>query len=243
MDNRQEWCEIMFDTGLILAGGRGKRLRPLTNAVPKPLLPIGDKPIIQGIIERMERQGIKNIYISVNYKRELIKNYLGDGSKYGVEIKYIEETNFTGTAGCLRLLRDDIQKPFIMSNGDVICDVSYHEIYDFLKNGFDLVVVGVKKEFSIDFGVLDIDQNFELVSWEEKPIIKNIINAGIYAVTPGVLDFIKKLIKYEEYFDMPSLWKEMKKHKMRIGVYIHEGEWYDVGRMKDYMTLNGEELN
>ena len=112
-----------------------------------------------------------------------------------------------------------------------------------MKKGFDLVIVGVKKEFPIDFGVLDIDQNFELTSWREKPMIEYTINSGVYGVTPQVLSFINKLIKDEEYFDMPSLWEAMKKHNMKIGVYIHKGEWYDVGRMEDYMVLNGEEWN
>ncbi|MCD6450527.1 MAG: NTP transferase domain-containing protein [Thermotogaceae bacterium] len=227
----------MFKYGFIMAGGLGRRLRPLTGAIPKPLLPVGDKPIIQFIIDHMKKHGIKHIFVSVNYKREVIKNYLKDGSRYGVKIEYVEEEDYTGTAGSLALLPKGFSHDLLVSNGDLITNIDYTEIYEKLKN-FDLVITGIEKNVFVDFGVLDINDNSELLSWREKPNLKYIINGGIYGISSKVIDFIHKKVKKHTYLDMPSLWDMMKEGGMKIGVHIHNGEWRDIGRIEDYMALN-----
>ena len=227
----------MFKYGFIMAGGLGRRLRPLTGAIPKPLLPVGDKPIIQFIIDHMKKHGIKHIFVSVNYKREVIKNYLKDGSRYGVKIEYVEEEDYTGTAGSLALLPKGFSHDLLVSNGDLITNIDYTEIYEKLKN-FDLVITGIEKNVFVDFGVLDINDNSELLSWREKPNLKYIINGGIYGISSKVIDFIHKKVKKHTYLDMPSLWDMMKENGMKIGVHIHNGEWRDIGRIEDYMALN-----
>ena len=227
----------MFKYGFIMAGGLGRRLRPLTGAIPKPLLPVGDKPIIQFIIDHMKKHGIKHIFVSVNYKKEVIKNYLRDGSRYGVKIEYIEEENYTGTAGSLALLPKGFSHDLLVSNGDLITNIDYTEINEKLKK-FDLVITGIEKNMFVDFGVLDINDDSELLSWREKPNLKFVINGGIYGISSKVIDFIHKKVKKHTYLDMPSLWDMMKESGMKIGVHIHNGEWHDIGRIEDYMALN-----
>lgn len=227
----------MFKYGFIMAGGLGKRLRPLTGAIPKPLLPVGDKPIIQFIIDHMKKHGIEHIFVSVNYKREIIKNYLKDGSRYGVRIEYIEEENYTGTAGSLALLPKGFSHDLLVSNGDLITNIDYTEIYEKLKS-FDLVVTGIEKKVYIDYGVLNINDGLELTSWTEKPNLNFVINGGIYGVSAKAISFIHKKVEKHAYLDMPSLWDMMKENGMKIGVHIHTGKWHDIGRMEDYIALN-----
>jgi len=234
----------VFKYGFIMAGGQGKRLKPLTSAIPKPLLPVGDKPIIQFIIEHMKEYGINDIFISVNYKKEIVKSFLRDGSRYGVKLTYIEETERTGTAGSLALLPEDFDDKILVSNGDLICDVDYNTINTLLSE-YDLVLTGVEKQVPVDFGVLKTNSTPELIDWEEKPKLKYIINGGIYGVSKKVIDYIKENIPRNQYIDMPTLWGMMKENGMKLAVHIHRGKWHDVGRMEDYMALtgNGEESN
>jgi len=233
----------MFKYGFIMAGGQGKRLRPLTSAIPKPLLPVGDKPIIQFIIEHMRDSGISEIFVSVNYKKEIVKSFLRDGSRYGVRITYIEESEITGTAGSLALLPEDFEDQILVSNGDLICDVDYRTINEMLAQ-CDLVLTGIEKQVPVDFGVLQMNGSSELVSWEEKPKLKYIINGGIYGVSKKVIGYIKNNVPRNQHIDMPTLWGIMKDNGMKLAVHIHRGKWHDVGRMEDYMALTerGEEI-
>jgi len=232
----------MFKYGFIMAGGQGKRLKPLTSAIPKPLLPVGDKPIIQFIIEHMKDSGINDIFISVNYKKEIVKSFLRDGSRYGVKLTYIEEIQQTGTAGSLALLPEDFDDKILVSNGDLISDVDYNTINDLLTE-YDLVLTGIEKQVPVDFGVLQVNGTPELLGWEEKPKLKYIINGGIYGVSKKVIGYIRKKIPKNQHIDMPTLWGMMKEDGMKLAVHIHKGKWHDVGRMEDYMALtgNGEE--
>jgi len=223
-----------------MAGGQGKRLKPLTSAIPKPLLPVGDKPIIQFIIEHMKEYGINDIFISVNYKKEIVKSFLRDGSRYGVKLTYIEETERTGTAGSLALLPEDFDDKILVSNGDLICDVDYNTINGLLSE-YDLVLTGIEKQVPIDFGVLKTNTTPELLDWEEKPKLKYIINGGIYGVSKKVIDYIKENIPRNQYIDMPTLWGMMKENGMKLAVHIHRGKWHDVGRMEDYMALTSSD--
>ena len=232
----------MFKYGFIMAGGQGTRLKPLTSAIPKPLLPVGDKPIIQFIIEHMKDSGINDIFISVNYKKEIVKSFLRDGSRYGVKLTYIEEIQQTGTAGSLALLPEDFDDKILVSNGDLISDVDYNTINDLLTE-YDLVLTGIEKQVPVDFGVLQVNGTPELLGWEEKPKLKYIINGGIYGVSKKVIGYIRKKIPKNQHIDMPTLWGMMKEDGMKLAVHIHKGKWHDVGRMEDYMALtgNGEE--
>ena len=225
----------LFKYALILAGGRGKRLKPLTNAIPKPLLPIGDKPIIEDIILKLKKSGVRKIFISVNYKKEMIKNYLKNGEMLGIEIDYLEEESPTGTAGSLALL--PIIEDMIIVNGDVLTDLDYRALYDFMNKGFDFVIVAVEQEYHIDFGVIEFDENGELKNWHEKPTYKYYINGGIYAIKRESLELVKGYIQPNEQVDMPQIWDFLKRKGKRIGVFIHKGLWKDIGHLEDYLSL------
>lgn len=228
---------VMFKYGMIMAGGLGTRLRPLTHSIPKPLLPVGEKPIIQFIIEQMKDHGIETIFISVNYKKEVIKNYLRDGSRFGLKIFYLEEIERMGTAGALSLLPDDFEENLLISNGDLISSVDYQMVYEKLEQ-FDFVVTGIEKKMYIDFGVLKVKNERELIGWEEKPEYPYLINGGIYGVSSRVIRVAKECSKRNHYLDMPTLWNYIKEENMSIGVHIHTGQWEDIGRIEDYMALN-----
>lgn len=227
----------MFKYGMIMAGGLGSRLRPLTKTIPKPLLPIGEKPIIQFIIEQMKDYGIEKIFISVNYKKEVIKNYLRTGERFGLHIQYLEEKERMGTAGALRMLPVDLDSDLLVSNGDLISSVDYKSIYDKLKT-YDFVITGIEKKMYIDFGVLNVKDESELIGWEEKPNHVYLINGGIYGVSKNVLQMVHNKTFDCDYLDMPTLWEHIKKENMKIGVHIHRGEWEDIGRMEDYVAIN-----
>lgn len=229
----------MFEYGLIVAGGEGRRLKPLTDSIPKPLLPIGEKPIIESIIEGMRRQGVVHLFVSVNYKKEIIKNYLRDGSRLDVRVVYLEESRPTGTAGCLSLLPKGFEAPLLMSNGDLVSDVDYASLFRLLDD-FDLVITGIERRFPVDFGVLHCNGSSELESWEEKPQVKYLVNGGIYGLSARLVRFVKSLAIGEQSFDMPELWRMMKDQGLRIGVHRHEGKWIDVGRMDDYLGLTAK---
>lgn len=234
----------MFEDALILAGGLGSRLRPLTYAVPKPLLPIGEKPIIERIIEKLRDQGIKNFFISINYKGEMIKNYLKNGMSLGVNIYYLEEEVVTDTAGSLLYLPDNLKKDLIIHNGDVLSDIDLKKMYQLLKeHDFDLVITSVKKESYIDFGVLEFDdKSKQLLSWEEKPTIKFYLNAGIYGIKKETIEFLKQEKERSTKLSMPDLWEFLIKKGKKIGIYEHNGEWFDIGKIDEYLKVNEEYL-
>lgn len=228
----------MFEYALILAGGLGTRLRPLTHAVPKPLLPVGDKPILERIIENMKKQGIKKFFLSVNYKKDMIKNYFKNGKSLDVEIEYLEEKDFTGTAGCLSLLPSNFNSDIVVSNGDLLVDVKYNKIYDLLE-GSDFVITVVKKKYKINFGVLNYDIKTKILeNWVEKPTYYYNINAGIYGISMNALNYIKNNIDKNTYIDMPELWSLLINNNYKIKVYEHNGEWNDIGKLEDYIKIN-----
>lgn len=226
----------MFDTGLILAGGQGKRLRPLTAAIPKPLLPLGDKPIIHRIIEGMKAAGVRRIFVSVNYKQDMIRRYLGDGERFGLRIDYLDEEQPTGTAGCLALLDADVDRPMLISNGDLVADIDYAALFQCSEH-FDLVITGIHKTVAIDFGVLSTNGADEITAWEEKPDLEYVISGGVYAVSPKLLAFVRAEFEPGGYLDMPTLWRAAKQHGLRTGLHLHRGYWRDVGKVEDYLEL------
>jgi len=232
----------VFKTALIVAGGKGTRLRPLTRAIPKPLLPVGEKPIIQFILEHFSSYGINDVFISVNYKKELIKNYLRDGSRFGVRIKYIEEERATGTAGSLSLLPENVSGPILVSNADIICDLDLEKLYKF-STRFDMVLTVVDKRIPVPFGVIVSDEVGRLVDWTEKPKISIMINAGIYCVGERALSLARTCFGWGEKADMPDLWKVLTEKALSVGAFLHEGKWSDLGRMEDYIALTNSEEN
>jgi dTDP-glucose pyrophosphorylase len=215
---------------LILAGGLGTRLHPLTHDTPKPLLPLGGRPILETIVRQLDEHGFRNLYVSVNHMADTIKDYFGNGNKFGVNIEYVEEETPLGTAGSLSLIQDEIVDPLIVMNGDLITNldfsslITYHE-----KNRADLTVATREIEVEIPYGVLELtEQNITGIT--EKPVNKFQVSAGIYILTPNILS----LIPHNEYFDMPSLISLSVNNKHTVVGYKIVDYWLDVGRIEDF---------
>jgi len=231
--------EISFDTVtntvVIMAGGLGTRLYPLTKDTPKPMLPINGKPILEKIIERLINQGFQNFYISINYLGEQIKEYFQDGNKWDISIKYIEETKRLGTAGALSKLTGIIKEPFIVMNGDIITDLDFREFLSFHINQNNKSTMCLYKQVhQVPFGVVEFDNENKIVSMIEKPKNEYYINMGIYVINPETLEYIPE----DDYYDMPSLFQNIIDNHKTTKVFLFDGLWNDIGRVEDYRSAN-----
>ena len=221
---------------ILMAGGLGTRLRPLTQDIPKPLLKVGNKPILETIIKNFASHGFVNITISLNYKGEMIKEYFGDGSEFGVNIDYIEETTRLGTAGALSLIESLPKEPFFVMNADLLTDVNFSHLLDFHTYGNAQASMCVREyDYQVPYGVI-VTKDENITSIVEKPIQKFFVNAGIYVLSPNVFEHIPK----NEFYDMPTLFNTLiEKNKKVISFPIHE-YWLDIGRMSDFEQAQSE---
>ncbi len=220
---------------VLMVGGLGTRLRPLTEQIPKPMLRVGGKPILQTIVERFASQGFTDIVMCINYKGEMIRDHFGDGSRFGVKVTYVEEFERMGTAGALSLLPDRPDKPFFVMNGDLLTNVNFENMLIYhMKNSAAGSMCVREYDFQVPFGVVNIEEN-RISSIEEKPIHRFFVNAGIYMLNPECLDLIPK-----KYFDMPQLFELMIAEGMKaVSFPIHE-YWLDIGRPEEYERANIE---
>jgi len=215
---------------VILAGGLGTRLRPFTEVIPKPLLPIGEKAVLEVQIEQLKRYGFDEIFLATNYKSEYIEKFFGDGSSYGVKLHISKETEPLGTAGPLTLLRDSLTEPFVVMNGDILTSLDFAKFYSFATKKDTLLSIAIKKEITpFAFGNIFYDGDY-VTDIEEKPDLVNYILAGIYAMQPGIFE----LIPDGEYFGMDTLIKTMLKNSMPVAKYEMHEYWLDIGRIDDY---------
>lgn len=219
---------------VIMAGGKGTRLLPLTHILPKPLIPIGDKSILEIIIDEFSNFGVNSFYISVNYKASLIKAYFDD-TNLKQKIKFIEESQPLGTAGALKFLENKINKPFFVSNCDIIIKSDYKAIFDFHQSGnFDATIVASMQHFKIPYGVCEISNGGELVQIIEKPEYNFLVNTGFYVLNPNVL----KLIPENTFFHITDLFEKIKKNAGNIGVFpVSQNSWIDIGQMEEYKKV------
>lgn len=221
---------------VLMAGGLGTRLRPLTDEIPKPLLKVGDKPILETIIQNFYEYGFRNFAISVNYKKELIKHYFGDGSNFGVSITYIEEDKRLGTAGALSLLTEKQIKSMIIMNGDLLTKVNFEQLLYFHEENNSQATMCVREyEYQVPYGVIKT-RNQQLIAIEEKPIERYFVNAGIYVLNPNVLEMIPP----NTFFDMPELFEQLIKENEETVVFPVREYWMDIGRLADYEQANTE---
>jgi NDP-mannose synthase len=215
---------------VILAGGLGSRLKPFTEIIPKPLLPVGEKSVLEIQIERLKKYGFNEIYLATNYKSEYIENYFGDGSRYGVKLKVSKEEKPLGTAGPLLLLKNELTEPFIVMNGDILSLVNFTELYNFALSKEALLTISIKKEITpFAFGNIFFEED-RVTGIQEKPDIVMYILAGIYVMRPEILD----LFPENEYFGMDSLIKNMLDNQQPICKYDLKEYWLDIGRLNDY---------
>ncbi|MCW9035970.1 MAG: nucleotidyltransferase family protein [Rhodospirillales bacterium] len=214
---------------LVMAGGKGMRLRPLTNKTPKPLLPIGGKPVIERIIDQLRDSGVKDISISTLYQAEKIQDHFGDGSGFGVNLHYTEEDQPLGTAGALSLI-EEVRDPVLVINGDILTAMDFRAMFHFHKeHKADLTVAVRKYEFSVPFGVVDVEKAM-VTNLQEKPDVSFFINAGVYLIQPEVLSQIKS----NEHLDMTDLIDNLIAQKRPVASFpIHE-YWIDIGQLDNY---------
>lgn len=221
---------------VIMAGGQGNRLRPHTANCPKPLLPVGGKPMLEHIIERARAEGFRHFVLAIHYLGHMIEDYFGDGSRWQVRIDYLRESSPLGTAGAIGLLSPRPEAPFLVSNGDVLTDVRYGELLDFhCQNGAAATMAVRVHEWRHPFGVVRTS-GVDIIGFEEKPIARSHINAGIYALDPAALDALRA----GERCDMPTLFSRLQERAGRTIVYPMHEPWLDVGRAEDYDAVNGK---
>lgn len=219
---------------VIMAGGLGSRLKPLTNVIPKPLVPIGDKTIIEYIIDRFEAVGCDDFYCSVNYKADIIKYYLNSKKK---KLYYFQESQPLGTAGSLYLLKNKLYGTFFVINCDILVDVDLAELMNFHKKSKNIItIVSVIKNFQIPYGTLQTKKNGKLVKLQEKPIETYQINSGLYILEPKVFDYIDD----NKFLHITTLIEKLMDNGIQVGVFpVNENSWTDIGNLKEYLKLIG----
>lgn len=234
------WDEIAVpsfpNSMVIMAGGLGTRLRPHTETCPKPMLLVAGKPMLEHIIERAKTEGFAHFIIAVQYLGHLIEEHFGDGERFGVRIEYLRETKPLGTAGALSLLAPRPELPFIVTNGDVLSDIRYGELLDFHARHAAVATMAVRlHEWQHPFGVVQT-QGVNIVGFEEKPIARTHINAGIYALSPEALGSMATNCRC----DMPTFFEQLQAEGKRTVAYPMHEPWLDVGRPDDLNRANAE---
>jgi len=214
---------------VIMAGGKGTRLDPFTKILPKPLIPVGEKPIIEIVMDKFQKFGFNKFLISLNYKAEMIKMYFRE-NQGNFNINYIEETEFLGTAGVLSLAKEELKETFILSNCDIISDTNFNDLLSFHKtNGNMATVVGIVRHIKIPYGIMTLKEA-SLESINEKPEYSFIINSGIYVLEPEILSLIPK----NTHMHMPDLLMSGIKKNMKVQVYPSSSQWFDIGEWEEY---------
>jgi len=216
---------------VILAGGKGQRLKPYTTSFPKPLMPIGDKPILEILICQLASYGQKDIILAVGHLAELIMSFLGNGSQYGVNIYYSREETPMGTIGPLSLVQDELKETFMVINGDTLTDLNYSKLIAHHKKSKCIATITLSKQvIEVDYGVPTLTIKSTIENYEEKPKITYHVGTGICVFEPEIFSFIKP----GEQLDLPDLLKRLFAAKKTINGYIHKGYWFDIGRPSDY---------
>ena len=228
----------MIDTAIILAGGLGTRLKPLTDETPKPLLPIKGKPIVQHLIDNFKKYGVNKIILSIGYKSEQITEYFGDGSRFGVKMAYSIEKEPSGTGGAVKLAAQGLTSPFFLAWGDNLADFDYHALYKaYLRDAPQVTMALTPREDVENFGVAKLEDN-KIVTFIEKPkreeAPSNLINAGAFVIDPECL----KIIPERKGSSMEHDCFEKLAHLGEISAHIHKGQWFPTDTLEKYQTAN-----
>lgn len=224
------------NTVILMLGGLGTRLRPLTNNIPKPMLKIGNKPIAETIVEGFKQFGYTHFIFSVNYKKEIIQEYFQNGEVLDVTIDYIEEEKRMGTAGALSLLEQRPTEPFFVMNGDLLTQINFDQLMEFHREHQSMATMCVREyEYQVPYGVIETD-GVHLTGIKEKPIQRSFVNAGIYVLNPEVFDYIPQ----NEFYDMPTLFEELIAAEKKVAVFPIREYWLDIGRIDDFHRAENE---
>lgn len=219
---------------VIMAGGKGTRLKPITNVIPKPLVPIGDKTILEEIMDQFEAIGCQKFYMSVNYKSDMMRFYL-DQLEHKYDIEFFEETKPLGTIGSVSLLKGKIDTPFFVSNCDILIDQDYRDVYDYHKeNHNELTIVTAVKSFRIPYGVIETGEDGLMIALKEKPELTYMINTGVYILNPECIAEIPE----GEFFHITQLMEKIKNRGGRVGCFpVSEHSWKDMGEWPEYLKM------
>lgn len=221
---------------VLMVGGLGTRLRPLTNETPKPLLKVGGRPILEIIVENFIKHGFKDFIFSVNYKSEIIEKHFGDGKKIGANIEYIHEHKRMGTAGSLSFMKERFTEDFFIMNGDLLTNTNFEHLVNFHCNNNSKATMCVREyDFQVPYGVVNV-KNHDIVSIKEKPVHKFFVNAGIYMLNPSMLKYIPE----DSFFDMPTLFNTLIKAKEKTLSFPIREYWLDIGEIDEYNRANSE---
>lgn len=221
---------------VIMAGGKGERLQPITNILPKPLIPMGKKPIVQVIMEKFRSYGANQFFMSVNYRAEMIQFYFDSLKERDYSIEYCHEDKPLGTAGSLALLKGKINETFFVSNCDIIINHNYPEMLEYHRvNGNDMTAIAAMKFYSIPYGTFEVEENGRLISIQEKPELSYMINTGMYILEPHVLEMLND----NEHIHITELMEKVNKGTGKVGVYpINSNSWIDIGTWKEYNKVS-----
>lgn len=226
---RQNWVVIMV-------GGLGTRLKELTQAIPKPMLKVGDRPLLETIMRSYIAQGFRRFYLAVNYKAEVIEDHFKDGAALGAEIRYLRETERLGTAGALSLLPEVPMEPLFVANGDLLMKVDYQDMLEGHVEARAAATMAVREyEFQVPYGVVR-EENGAIFRIDEKPVHRSLVSAGTYVLSPEAVELVPKNC----LFDMPTLFGELITRDRRTYCYKVRGYWLDIGHMSDYQKANDD---
>lgn len=215
---------------VIMAGGLGTRLRPLTEKLPKPLIPVGSKPVLETIIEGFASQGFENLILCLNYKGDMIRDHFGDGERFGVRIRYISEDRRLGTAGALSLLPEPPEEPIVVMNGDLLTKVDFVRLVEFHNRQAFVATMAVRQySHQVPYGVLSIGDDYRIEALTEKPVHRYQVNAGIYVLSPEALH----LVPDQKFYDMPNLFQRLMDQGRPVGSFPLRDYWMDIGRLED----------
>ena len=220
----------MGKRAIILAGGKGTRLKPYTITLPKPLVPIGDIPILEIIIKQLKKAGFEHITITVNHLADIIKAFFGDGKKWDINIDYSLEEKSLSTMGPLTLI-NDLPENFLVMNGDILTDLDFNQFYNnHVNNNSNFTIGAYKRTEKVDYGVLVKNESFELINFEEKPHKEYLVSMGIYMMNKKNIS----LMPVNTFFGFDHLMKILIETKEYPKIFIHENYWLDIGRPEDY---------
>jgi NDP-sugar pyrophosphorylase family protein len=226
----------MFKRAIILAGGKGIRLKPYTIALPKPLVPIGDMPILEIIINQLKRYGFNHITITLNHMADIIKAFCGDGSRWNIKIDYSMETKQLSTMGPLTLI-PDLPEDFLVMNGDVLTDLDFNLLYKYhIDNQNNFTIASYKRIDKIDYGVLNRNSQNKLTKFDEKPSYEFLVSMGVYVVNKKIIRYIPK----DTFFGFDHLMNMLISKSELPSVYEFSGRWLDIGRPDDYEKATSE---
>lgn len=219
---------------VIMAGGKGTRLRPITNVIPKPLIPIGDKTILEEILDQFESIGCNKFYMSVNYKSDILKYFL-ENLPHSYDINYLEETTPLGTIGGISLLKGQISTPFFVSNCDILIDQDYRDVYKYhIDNNNDITIITAVKSLRIPYGVIDTGESGLMTGLQEKPEQTYMINTGVYILNPELIDEIP----VEQIYHITDLMEKIRARGGRVGCFpVSEHAWKDIGEWPEYLKM------